>query len=66
MGTVSIAKISNHERAALGEDLEGVPVGGLHRVEYGIDKMPRHFLVKEVAHRIDEDASRLSPTQRLF
>ena len=43
-----------------------MPIGSLHRLEDGIDERLRYLLVKEVAHRVDEDASRLAPSERLL
>src|SRR5258708_37873828 len=62
---VPTAEIPDHERTALGQDLICVPVGSFHRIEHGIDKWSGHFFMKEVTHRVDEDAPWLSPTQRL-
>jgi hypothetical protein len=59
---ISIAKISSHQRTALRQYLVSVPVGGFHRVEYGINEGSRNVLVKEVAHGVDEYTPRLSPT----
>src|SRR5206468_12366566 len=39
---------------SLGEYLERVLRAFTHRLEYPGDIFPRHFLVEEIAHRIDE------------
>jgi hypothetical protein len=63
---VTLAKEIAHERGALAEDLVGVPIGPLHGVKDARDKFVRDFLVKEIAHGIHEDHSRLPPPERLL
>lgn len=53
--------ISGLGRAGYQDEGGCIPVGSLHSVEDGVDKSPGHLLVKEVAHRVDEDTSWLSP-----
>src|SRR5260221_2351913 len=53
-------------RAALRQNLECVPGRYFHRLEDTVDEAERDFLVKKVAHRIDEDHLRFAPPQRLF
>ena len=48
----------------LGEDLERVPRGPLHRAEYPLNERERDFLVEEVAHAVDEDPPGLLPCER--
>ena len=54
-----------HKRAAFGQHLKRVPVRLFHGVKDQVDKRPRHFLLKQVAHGIDEDTAGLTPAQRL-
>src|ERR1700722_5585142 len=42
-------KVIPHQRTALGEDLEAMPIGGFHGFEDAIDVFVRDVLVKEVA-----------------
>jgi hypothetical protein len=63
---VSLAQITGHKRTSLGENLIGVPRRLLHRVKHRVDERRRHLFVKEVAHRIHENAPRLLPPQRLL
>jgi len=65
VGVTPVDKIP-HARASLGEHLENVPVGTLHRVEHLFDKLPRHFLVEEVAHGVDENHPRFAPLKGLL
>src|SRR5919106_5397724 len=41
-----------------------MPVRELHHVNNGEDVLVRHILMKQVAHRIDEDHFRCMPAQR--
>lgn len=49
-----------------GEDLKNVPVGPSHGVANASDLVGWNVLVKEVAHRVDEDLPRAPPVQRLI
>ena len=49
-----------------GEDLKYVPVSPSHDVANARDVVGWNVLVKEVAHRVDEDLPRASPVQRLL
>ena len=51
---------------AFGEDLKGVLLRGDHHLEYPLHVRKRDALVEEVAHGVDEDHARPTPTQRLF
>ena len=53
-------------RTPLGQNLEFMPMGIFHHVEDTIDEAEGDFLVKQVAHRVDEDHPRFAPPQRLF
>lgn len=55
-----------HARASLRQHLVDVPVRRLHGVEHPLDVFPRHVLVKEVAHGVDEDEARATPALRLL
>src|ERR1039458_2421141 len=56
-----------HPGRALRQDLEGVPILGLaHHAEHASDEVERHVRMEQVAHRVDEDAPRLLPPQRLI
>ena len=48
----------------LGQDLELVPMTLLHDRENLLDELNGNVLVKQIAHRVDEDTTRLTPTQR--
>ena len=50
--------------AALGENLKRMLRAILHRSKHPPDELQRHMFVKEVAHRVDEDQSRLAPALR--
>lgn len=63
---VTTAKIVAHQRTALGQYLKDVPVGLLHCIEDLIDEYERHLLVKQVAHRVDENHPRAEPLERLL
>ena len=63
---VPAPQVIPHERTALREHLESVPVGFFHGVEYAVDEWRRNVLVEQVAHGIDEDLPRSFPCQRLF
>src|SRR5262249_44663426 len=65
---ISVALLQEipHQRGPLRQDLEGVPVGFLHRVEHAPDEFLWHSLMEKVAHRIHEYHSRSSPFQRLL
>src|SRR5713226_6750551 len=41
-----------------------MPVGCLHCREYTLDELVRDLLVKQIAHRVHEDDSRLTQLQR--
>ncbi len=56
----------SHPCVPLGEDLENVPMGAPHDVAHISDEIGRNRLVKEVAHRVDEDFPRSPPVQRLL
>ncbi|HLH78257.1 MAG TPA: three-Cys-motif partner protein TcmP [Candidatus Binataceae bacterium] len=45
-------------------DTKAMPMRPMHHFEDAKDVIYRHVPVKEVAHRIDEDGLRLSPSQR--
>ena len=62
---VASPKVGSHERAALRQHLEHMPVRGLHRLERAVDEIGRYPLVEQVAHRIDEDPPRSFPRERL-
>src|SRR5688572_16923623 len=64
--SVACPQIVSHSRAALRKHLKDMPVGSLHRFEYAIDETLRHSLVKEIAHRIDEDHPRPFPFHGLL
>jgi len=54
-------------RASFGwEDLKNVPVGPSHDIANACDVVGWNILVKEVAHRVDEDFPWASPMQRLI
>ncbi|HEX9783128.1 MAG TPA: DUF5131 family protein, partial [Opitutaceae bacterium] len=46
------------------EDLVGVPIRSEHHAADGLDVVVGNILVKEVAHRVDEDLSRRRPADR--
>lgn len=48
----------------LGQDLKLMPRRGFHDSKYPLDKIERNVLMKEIGHRIHEDAPRLPPPQR--
>jgi len=48
---------------ALGEYLEYVVSCQSHSIEYLIDEVDRHLLVKEIAHAVDKNPSGGLPTQ---
>src|SRR5262245_53109550 len=48
-----------------GQDLILMPVRAVHHLEGPLNVLKRHIVVKQIAHRIDEDALRLLPTERL-
>jgi hypothetical protein len=48
----------------LSEDLKGVLVGGLHRVEDSGDEIVGDLGVEEVGHGVDEDKTGLAPVER--
>lgn len=47
----------------LGQNLETVPVGAAHDRKHLFEEVHRHILMKQVAHRIDEDRSAAGPAQ---
>jgi hypothetical protein len=51
-------------RAGSGENLKAMLRSATHHVEHALDVFERDVLVKQVAHRVDEDGLRLSPPQR--
>jgi len=53
-----------HPLRALRQHLEGVLRRCRHHAEDGGDLLVRQLLVKEVRHRVDEDAARLLPPER--
>ena len=65
-GPIANSHIVAHQRAALSQHLEGMPVGKLHRIEYAIHELDGHQLVKEVAHRVNKDHARSAPLKRLL
>ena len=54
-----------HAVGSLRENLVSVPVGRQHHPANFLDVFVRHALVKEVAHRIDENLLGLGPTNRI-
>src|SRR5215211_2243557 len=63
---VPAAKITSHQGTALGQYLKGMPVGGFHRVEHGIEKRIGHLFMEEVAHRVYKNALGVPPIEGLF
>jgi len=48
----------------LRQDLKDMPVRFRHDIEGSADVLVRHRLVKQIAHRVDEDLPRLPPAKR--
>jgi hypothetical protein len=65
-GPVSGLQIAGQQGASFRQHLKDMPIRPLHRVEDLINEVARHFLMEQVAHRVDEDRSRAFPGQRLF
>lgn len=55
-----------HPGTPLRQHLKHMPIGVLHCIEYGIDEWDRNFLVKKIAHGIDEYHPASFPTERLI
>ena len=58
-------EVALHERAALGEHLEDVPIGRFHGVEDAVDERAGDLLMEQVAHGVDEDHAGPLPGKRL-
>src|SRR5436190_17875178 len=54
-----------HALRAFCKDLIRVPIGGEHYFNHACNIVLRNFRVEEIAHRIDKDALRRSPFERL-
>jgi hypothetical protein len=63
---VTVVNEFHQERTAFRQHLINVPVGLFHRVEHGTDVRLGNVLVKEIAHRVDEDHARPLPIERLL
>lgn len=59
-------EIVEHSVRTLRKDLKAMAWRKRHHRENSIDKLIRHRLVKQIGHRIYEDAPRLFPAQRLI
>src|ERR1700712_1579638 len=63
---ISMLQKIPHHTGALGQDLEGMPVGTLHGVPNLTYELLRHSFLEQVGHGVDEHHSGPLPKQRLL